>query len=198
MVKLMTKTTPKIPLLMLGMLLLGLSACGSDQAPAGDTAPAVDKATAEGAGKPMPSASGAVGKPGSPFAIRYTIIGTPIVGSPVSIDLEVRSNLGPMPVRVGYVVTDDTAMMLHEAQPHEVQVEAAGDEAVVLQRVTVVPIREGRLYLNVTASAEGEGGTTSTVIAIPIQVGEGGRTLEEQGALETDEDGETVRVLDSD
>jgi len=198
MVRLMTKTTPKSSLLLICVFLLGLSACRNDPQPAGDAAPAAGKSAATNAGKPVPATGDWVGKPGAPFAIRYTIIGTPIVGSPVSIDLEVRSNLGPLPVRIGYAVTDETAMMLHEAQPPEVQVEAAGDEAVVLQRVTVVPIREGRLYLNVTASTEGEVGTMSTVIAIPIQVGEGGRELEQQGRLETDESGETVRVLDSD
>lgn len=194
----MMKTTPTAATCLATMLALGLVACGDDPASKSEATSVPDKSVAQDAGKPMPAMSGPIGKPGAPFAIRYTIIGTPIVGSPVSIDLEVRSNLGPRPVRIGYVVTDETAMMLHEAQPPEVQVEAAGDEAKVLQRVTVVPIREGRLYLNVTAAAEDEQGTTSTVIAIPIQVGEGGPELEQQGQLETDENGETVRVLDSD
>lgn len=194
----MTKMNPMAATLLVAALTLGLVACGNDPAPASEAAPVADKSKAASAEKPLPAANTAIGKPGAPFAIRYTIVGTPIVGSPVSIDLEVHSNLGPRPVRIGYVVTDDTAMMLHEAQPPEVQVEAAGDEAVARQRVTVVPIREGRLYLNVTASAEDEQGTTSTVVAIPIQVGEGGRELEQQGQLETDENGESVRVLDSD
>jgi hypothetical protein len=34
-----------------------------------------------------------------------------------------------------------------------------------------------------------------TMMAVPIQVGQGGRELEEQGELATDEDGEAIRVL---
>ena len=35
----------------------------------------------------------------------------------------------------------------------------------------------------------------SSMMAIPIQVGSGGRKLEENGELQLDEDGEAIRVL---
>ncbi len=56
-------------------------------------------------------------------------------------------------------------------------------------------MREGRLDLNVSASVETENGSMSTVTAIPIQVGDAPRTLQQNGQLATDEDGNAVRVL---
>jgi hypothetical protein len=35
----------------------------------------------------------------------------------------------------------------------------------------------------------------STMVAIPIQVGSGGRDIEENGEVQLDENGEAVRVL---
>ncbi|HEY5642679.1 MAG TPA: hypothetical protein VIS31_07365 [Woeseiaceae bacterium] len=190
-------TIRKIPLFLTSMLLLGLVACGDDGPSAGAEQAAADKAAGSETTKPQATFEAPVGKPGAPFAISYAIIGTPIVGSPVTIDLRVTSMLGPQPVRLSFIINDATAMMLHEAQPSEIRLEAPADRAFVEQRVTVVPIREGRLYLNVSAAVDTEAGTSSTVIAIPVQVGEGARDLEEHGRLETDEEGETVRILES-
>jgi len=191
------KIRAKNGLLPVGLVLL-IAGCGS----AGDetvaaTEPAADKAVAAAPGKPQRGFEGGTVKPGSAFAIRYRIVGTPIVGSPVAIDLRVESAGGPRPINVRYRISDETAMMLHEAQPAEIRMEPAANENFIEQRVTVVPMREGRLYLNVGASFDTEDGSTSTVIAIPIQVGEGGPDLQEHGELETDEDGEPVRVLTS-
>ncbi len=128
----------------------------------------------------------------------YRIIGTPIVGNPVTIDLRVESMLGAQPITVDYRINDAAAMSLHEAQPARVQVEPVANENFVAQRVTVVPQREGRLYLNVSASFETAEGTASTVMAVPIQVGAGGPELKENGELQVDENGEAVRVLTGD
>jgi len=68
---------------------------------------------------------------------------------------------------------------------------------VSTQQVTVIPQREGRLYLNVSVSVESEMGTSSTVMAIPIQVGEGPRSFEQNGTLTTDADGNPIRVLEA-
>ena len=76
--------------------------------------------------------------------------------------------------------------------------EPAANETQFRQQVTIVPQREGRFYLNVSASYQSEDGTTSTVTAIPIQVGTGARELQEHGEVQTDENGEAIRVLSSD
>lgn len=174
-----------------------LVACGTEtEAPAEEVA-AVDKSSVAET-KPVPQFDGTVAKPGAPFQISYDIIGTPIVGAPVAIDLRVTSTLGPQMIQLDYSVPDDTSMMLHEAQPATIKAEMTADRDFVTQRVTIIPQREGRQFLNVSASVETSDGRTSTTVAIPIQVGEGGRKLEEQGELETDEDGEAIRVLTSD
>jgi len=179
---------------------LALSACGNSDvdtsaAASADNAPtAVPTASA----KPLFAYDGTVAKPGAPFAMSYRIIGTPIVGSPVTIDLRVESMLGAQPVTVDYRINDAAAMSLHEAQPARVQVEPVANENFITQRVTVVPQREGRLYLNVSASFETAEGSTSTIMAVPIQVGAGGPELKQNGEVRQDENGEAVRVLTQD
>ncbi len=176
---------------------IGLSACGNSGVDESAVEPetTVAKGAPTAGTKPEPSFDGTVAKPGAPFSVSYKVIGTPIVGSPVTIDLLVTSALGPQPVTVSYRINDASAMMFHEAQPLAVEISPAANEDFVKQQVTVIPQREGRLYLNVGASVETDSGSMSSMMAIPIQVGSGGRKLEEHGELQLDEDGEAVRVL---
>jgi len=174
-----------------------LSACGDEnmqKSPAVE-AEQISKTQPEGILKPQPNYDGTIAKPGAPFSVSYKVIGTPIVGSPVTVNLRVTSTLGSQPMRVRYRINDASAMMLHEAQPSEIEMAPAANENFVTQQVTVVPQREGRSYLNVSAFFDTEEGTMSTVVAIPIQVGSGGRDLEENGEVQLDENGEAVRVL---
>ena len=102
------------------------------------------------------------------------------------------------PVNLVYRINDATSMMLAESQPASVRMEPAANETDFRQQVTIIPQREGRFYLNVSASIETESGTISTVTAIPIQVGTGTRELQEHGEVQIDENGEAVRVLSGD
>ena len=178
---------------------LGIVACGNGDAvtSGGDESAVAENEPVAGL-KPTPVFDGTVSKPGSPFIISYDIVGTPIVGSPVTVNLRVTTTLGPQPVKVSYRISDASAMMFHEAQPAEVEVLPAANEEFIAQQVTVIPQREGRLYLNVGAAVETDEGSISSVIAVPIQVGEGARVIEEQGEVQTDENGEAIRVLTPD
>jgi hypothetical protein len=182
-----------------GIMMTTLLGCSGGAGPASSTQKAV--ATAE-ATKPEARAEvgyeGKAVKPGAPFAMSYRIIGTPVVGSPVTVELQIESLLGSQEIAVDYRINDATSMMLHEAQPERVMLEPAANEQFVVQRVTVVPQREGRMYLNVAASIDSDDGARSSIMAIPIQVGEGGRQIEEQGEVQLDEDGEAIRVLTND
>lgn len=180
--------------------MLGLVACSSDKAEeeviaevdVASTAPNVSfKSGDNGLG-------GAVVTPGSPYRISYRIIGTPVVGSPVIVELRVASLRGPHPLNLNYRFKDASSMMFADSQPASVSMEPAANEAEFKQQVTIIPQREGRFYLNVSASYETEDGTMSTVTAIPIQVGTGTRELQEHGVVELDENDEAVRVLTSD
>ena len=200
-VSLLVTTMQRIKhLIVLVSATLALAACGNGDvetsaAASDDNAPTAAPTTAA---KPLFANDGTVAKPGAPFAMSYRIIGTPIVGSPVTIDLRVESMLGAQPITVDYRINDAAAMSLHEAQPARVQVEPAANENFIAQRVTVIPQREGRIYLNVSASFDTPEGSTSTIMAVPIQVGTGGPELRENGEVRLDENGEAVRVLTQD
>ena len=132
----------------------------------------------------------------SPIEITYRVIGAPIVGSPVAIDLQFRSTLGNVPYTVTYRVNDETALQLPDVQSESVSISPSSSDEIVAQQVTVVPLREGRLYLNVAAVVETDAGSMQTVTAVPIQVGQASpRQIQENGTVTTDADGNQIRSL---
>jgi len=192
--------TRAIKMVIFTVALFALAACGNDKS----EEKTVDDVTVDVLPKPDlshksrdPDMGGAVVTPGSPYRVTYTIIGTPVVGSPVTVDLQIESAIESRPVILEYRIRDASSMMLAESQPARVRMEPTQNERLFKQQVTVIPQREGRFYLNVSASFETSDGTMSTVTAIPIQVGSGTRELQEHGDIEVDESGEAVRVLSS-
>ncbi len=157
--------------------------------------PAAAKAGAPEVSFKPDAAADRTAKPQGPVTIAYKIIGAPIVGQPIGIDLQVQSTLGERPITLTYRVNDSTSMEFAEAQEASVSLAATGDDAPRVQQVQVVPLREGRLFLNVSATVETEEGTMSTVTAIPIQVGAAPSQPGENGEVLTDENGELVRSL---
>jgi len=182
------------------VVLSGLAACSNGQVEqtAAENKTALSKEPPQVSFKPEPGYDGTIAKPGAPFTVSYKVIGTPIVGSPVTLDLRVVSTLGSEPVTIRYRINDASALMFPEAQPSEVELAPAANDDFIGQRVTVVPQREGRHYLNVAASVETDNGSMSSIMAIPIQVGSGGRELVEHGEVQLDENGEPLRVLTPD
>jgi hypothetical protein len=136
-----------------------------------------------------------IGKPQGPVRIEYRIIGTPVVGQPVTIDLTVKSNVGEEPVTLSFGSNDSTAMTFPESQQRMVSLAFVDDERIAGQQVTVIPAREGRLFLNVTAHLETDTGSLQTVTAVPIQVGAAPRELQQNGVVTTDENGELIREM---
>ena len=130
-----------------------------------------------------------------PVRISYRIIGEPIVGQPVAIDLQFQSSLGPQPFNVSYRINDSTALEFPEAQAARATIAPSTGEEFAAQQVTVVPMREGRLYLNVAAQVQTDTGSVSSVTAVPIQVGKAPRELLDNGTVTTDENGERIRSL---
>ena len=134
----------------------------------------------------------------SPIKISYRIIGRPVVGQPTSIDLRFSSALGTRPFNVAYRINDSTALELPESQLPTIAVSPSldvGERGFAAQQVTVVPLREGRLFLNVAAELETETGTFSSVTAVPINVSAAPRQPAENGTVTTDESGELLRSL---
>ncbi len=132
----------------------------------------------------------------SPVQIDYRIIGTPIVGQAVAVELQLRSTLGAQPYKLSFRVNDPTAMQMPESQSATVSVSPSADDERSSQQVTVIPLREGRLYLNVAAVVETESGSMQTVTAVPIQVGPAApREILNNGTVTSDEDGNLIRSM---
>ncbi len=163
--------------------LLLVAGCGSDNA-----APTLADAKSD-----VPSSY--THKPQGPVAIEYRIIGAPIVGQPLAIDIEVRSLMGAQEIELNYRINDSTALEFTEAQPAQLTLAPSNDPAPVVQQVRLVPLREGRVFLNVSASVDADGSTLSTAVAIPIQVGAAPRQTEENGTLTTGQSGEPLHSL---
>ena len=133
--------------------------------------------------------------PGSPddlFRIDYEIVGTPVVGSPVSIDLAISSAFGDDPVDLAFRIPDDTALMMEASQLRDLRRTPSSDDRAIRERVTVIPQREGRLFINVSASRADDERTLTSAISIPIHVGNVDTSVREQGERQAGEDGETT------
>ncbi len=187
----------KSAIIFLALWFVVAAGCDTSQDNGGTSSPAAgaESAAAKPTVQPAAEAESATAKMGGPITMSYRLIGVPVVGQPLAIDLEIASALGDQPVRIDYRILDPTALRLAESQSPYATVARTAPDAVGTEQVSVVPLREGRLYLNVAASIETEQGSMSTVTAIPIQVGSAVREAQENGRLSTEPDGESVRVL---
>ena len=176
---------------------LSLTACGSDDAPAPGAAAKTPDAPA--AIEPLKDEiHNLTSKPQGPVRFNYRVIGTPVVGQPVTIDLVVESNVGNAPVRLVYSSNDSTAMSFPDTQAEMASIAFVDDDLTSSQQVTVIPAREGRLFLNVVATLETETGSMQTAKSIPIQVGAAPRDLTPTVPTTTDEDGNQLREMPAD
>lgn len=132
------------------------------------------------------------GKLTAPIDIAYSVLGTAIVGQPVAIELRFSSPLHDRPIALNYFVNDADTLMFGESQPQEIVLSIPGERGVAARQVTVVPQREGRLYLNVTAEIETDNGIMLKSMAVPIAVGPAGNEAAVNGELRTAAEGETV------
>ena len=161
----------------------GVDPAGSEADAAARTVHSKPKSAAEARTSP--------GKPSAPINLDYEIMGTPVVGLPLSINLKISSALD-RPIRVNYRINDTTSLRFSDVQSETVSVLPIGDETFSTEQVTVIPQREGRLFLNVSAEIDTELGRMAKVMAIPIQVGAVRATPKVNGELTTDEEGEAL------
>ena len=158
-------------------------------APVSDAADAVPSGTVA-ASKPSPAASMTTspGKPTAPISMRYEILGNPVVGQPVAVNVLVSSARGP--VRVSYSINDQSAVMFQQNQVERLEI--ADPSLGTPQQLTVIPQREGRVYVNVSAAVDTENGELIKSMAIPIRVGKAVESPTINGELVETADGETV------
>lgn len=168
------------------VLLLALGGCQQDAGTAGAPPAAVKDKSAASMTQRSP------GKPSAPVSIDYKILGTPLVGQPVAVEITVASNDPGQSMRLSYFIDDSDSMLFADAQPESIDVEIPRDQPVAARQVRVVPQREGRLYLNVTAAVTTPDGMMLKSIAVPISVGSNAVRLDLNGELKQAENGETV------
>jgi hypothetical protein len=152
------------------------------------------KQTAEAAAaKPTPAvaASGTTspGKPSAPIRMSYEILGNPVVGSPVAIEIDVSATGDQGPVLVEYSIADSSALVFQQGQVERLEFDKTSSDNM---QIAVIPQREGRLYVNVSAEVQTAGGTMIKSMAIPIQVGSAPEEQQNNGELVEGPDGETV------
>ena len=183
--------TQSVPTLLLTFCGLALAACGGNAADSAssetDAAAGTVHSKPKSAGEPRVAG----GRPSAPINLDYEIMGTPVVGLPLSINLKASSSLD-QPIRVNYRINDTTSLRFSDVQAETVSLVPIGDGAFSAEQVTVIPQREGRLFLNVSAEIDSEIGRMAKVMAIPIQVGSMRPTPQNNGELTTDEQGEAL------
>ena len=153
-----------------------------------NTADTDDAETSVPMSEKIATGSASPGKPGAPVDISYEVVGNPIVGNPVAINVVVTSALSPLTVQ--YSINDTSALMFQNGQVERLEI--ADASAGSLQQLTVVPQREGRLYVNVSAEVPADMGTMIRSMAIPIKVGSAPKEATLNGELKTGADGEPV------
>jgi hypothetical protein len=172
-----------------------LSACQNSDT-ANDTSGAAQNPLATtskpNASMPDEAATRSPGKPTAPVSIRYDVVGNAVVGQPVAINLQVSTTVPDQAVTLHYRTNDSSAMLFPESQALRIEMNAAPDDSPRMQQVSVVPQREGRLFLNVSAEVQTENGMMFRSVAIPIQVGAGSRAPAVNGEIRETADGEQV------
>lgn len=138
------------------------------------------------------------GKPTAPIRIEYSVIGAAFVGQPVNIEIDVSSTVRDRSITLEYRVNDPRDLAFADSQPQRVSLSAIGDAPAARRQVVVVPKREGRLFLNVSAEIETEEGSLIRAISIPVQVGAARQEREANGERKKDPDGETVISMPAD
>ena len=168
----------------ISLAMFGIVACGDDN----NSATANQPAASAGKTAPAAAASSAAGKPTAPIDISYEVIGNAFVGVPVAINVIVTSAQGP--INLEFSINDSSALMFQSGQVERLEI--ADPSSGSLQQVSVIPQREGRVYLNVSAEIQAPDGLSIRSMAIPIKVGSAPEKTTVNGELLEGTDGETV------
>ncbi len=151
-------------------LLAGVFACAA----------CADDPHSSGAPAPQATASQATGAGGArvPITIDYSIMGSAVVGQPVGVTVQVATEF-PRPITLRYRVDEVGSITFPESQPQSYELLPLGNAELRSQQLTVVPQREGRVFLVVSAEIENDGGSLMKSMAIPIQVARAPAALEQ-------------------
>lgn len=170
-----SKHTARFALLALGVMtaatLSGCSRGGSTDGQEGNASAAAPQApTGKGPIDGMVSAVSSSGKPGAPVELKFDITARPRLGTPLEVTVAVLPR-GAGITQLRVVFQSNDAVEVQSGSEMAVQ-ERPADGVAVSHTVTVVPRRDGVLYLGAVALVEGSGGSVARSFAIPIIVGD--------------------------
>ncbi len=175
---------------LLAIVLPFLMACGEvpdSGVVASQSESAPESATTEST-KSAAASARSPGKPSAPVSMNYEIIGQPVVGRPVLINVTVNADTGP--VDVYYSIADSSAVTFQPGQVERLRIMETSRGA--RQQLSVIPQREGRVFVNVSAEVQTPDGIKVRSMAIPIKVGKLPDEPSINGELKEGPEGETV------
>jgi uncharacterized protein (DUF58 family) len=105
-----------------------------------------------------------------PVEFAYQVLGNPVVGQPVAVSLRIQTSKADGPLTLSYRVSEPGSLIFPDSQASEIELAPSQNEAGQVVQVTVIPQREGRVYLNVSATMQAAHGSSFKSMAIPILV----------------------------
>lgn len=155
---------------------LGLTACSETLSPVTD-----ESVIAEAKITASSVSEDSIGKPTVPVTINYTFQNEPVVGEPLQISLNVSSS-GVSGLSMA--MTTRGSLALSKNTPAQIVLKSnVSPSATQSHNAVVVANAEGRSYLNVQITGIYEGQPFTKAVSIPVQVGQGGPTLQKNGEI---------------
>ncbi len=118
-----------------------------------------------GSGEPLELADAAL-----PVSFSYDVIGAPIVGQPVAVAVTVESTISDRPMTLRYRAPEAESLTFPDGQAETVNLPSFGDAGPQTRQITVVPQRDGRVFLTVSVSVETDTGAVVRSQSVPIDV----------------------------
>jgi hypothetical protein len=134
--------------------------CG-DVTPAGTTG----QGPAPVSGAPLPGA-----EEGAPMTMEYAVIGNPIVGQPIAVEITISTDIDDRSITLTYRPAEAGSLEFPESQPMSIEIVPVSGSAIRPQQVTAIPQRDGRVFLTVSASVETDKGAVTKSMSVPLEV----------------------------
>lgn len=132
------------------------------------------------------------GKPAAPVKLAFELRGTPQIGIPLEVVLEL-SFFGGTPGNLAWALASEGAVRVAGVDRNLEKTSIAPWDR--LRRVvTIVPESPGRHYLHLTVTTDSTGVPMSRVFSVPVQVGP---QAPRRGGIEHDADGIAIKTLKS-
>lgn len=160
------------------MLALGLAACSEAPPEATDTVASDAKIAARSL-----AVNSSPGKPSVPVSLSYDFDTAPAVGQPLKIRLEITGDDRVEAAKLTLGTRGALALSGNLSSVIALKSLSTAGGAAQAQDIVVTPSDTGRSYVSVQINGTWQGQPFTKAMTIPVQVGEGGPTLQTNGTL---------------